>query len=247
MQQNQAVVQTLRRLGGIATLGQLYEEVFKIKECAWGTKTPFASIRRIVQTTPSIYKIKSGLYGLEESKERNNSLGYVVEDLENSDNKIASETNHTYYQGLLIEIGNLHGLKTYVRPQDQNKMFLQQPIGSKASVKKTPLFGYDRFVKRSSTIDVVWFNEREMPHSFFEVESTTDIQNSLLKFNDLQDFYTNMYIVAHDARKKEFEKKMGFSAFKDLTKQSRVKFMSYEEVGMRYNAALKTKGLQNII
>lgn len=35
-----------------------------------------------------------------------------------------------------------------------------------------------------------------MPHSFFEIEHSTDIQNSLLKFNDLQDFYVRMVIVA---------------------------------------------------
>jgi len=39
----------LERLDGIATFGQLNQEVFKIKDCEWKTKTPFASIRRIVQ------------------------------------------------------------------------------------------------------------------------------------------------------------------------------------------------------
>ena len=49
MNQNEAVIVTLERLGGIATLGQLNQEVFKLTECTWKTKTPFASIRRIVQ------------------------------------------------------------------------------------------------------------------------------------------------------------------------------------------------------
>ena len=39
-------------------------------------------------------------------------------------------------------------------------------------------------------MDVIWFNERKMPNSFFEVEHGTDMKNSLLKFNDLQDFYS---------------------------------------------------------
>ena len=56
MKQNEAVIVTLERLGGIATLGQLNQEVFKIKECTWKTKTPFASIRRIVQQHKEIYK-----------------------------------------------------------------------------------------------------------------------------------------------------------------------------------------------
>ena len=48
MKQHEAVIQTLEKLGGKATLAQLYSEVTKIEDCNWGTKTPFASIRRIV-------------------------------------------------------------------------------------------------------------------------------------------------------------------------------------------------------
>jgi hypothetical protein len=64
MKQFEAVIQTLENLGGVATLGKLNQEVMKIEDCKWGTKTPFASIRRIVQTNKDIYKIKPGLYGL---------------------------------------------------------------------------------------------------------------------------------------------------------------------------------------
>lgn len=54
MKQHEAVIETLERLGGIATLGELNKEVFKIKDCKWRTKTPFASIRRIMQVTKGI-------------------------------------------------------------------------------------------------------------------------------------------------------------------------------------------------
>jgi short-subunit dehydrogenase involved in D-alanine esterification of teichoic acids len=47
-----------------------------------------------------------------------------------------------------------------------------------------------------------------MPKSLFEVEHSTDFQNSLIKFSDLQDFYTRMIIVADDNRKREFMQKM---------------------------------------
>jgi hypothetical protein len=47
MKQYEAVIQTMERLGSVATLGQLNQEIFKIKDCNWGTKTPFASIREI--------------------------------------------------------------------------------------------------------------------------------------------------------------------------------------------------------
>lgn len=41
MKQYEAVIETLERLGGVATLGDLNTEVFKIKDCEWKTKTPF--------------------------------------------------------------------------------------------------------------------------------------------------------------------------------------------------------------
>ena len=43
MKQYEAVIQTIEKLGGIATLQQLNQEVFKIRECKWNTKTPFAT------------------------------------------------------------------------------------------------------------------------------------------------------------------------------------------------------------
>lgn len=54
MTQAQAVIETIEALGGIATLNQINQNIFKIKDCVWKTKTPFASIRRIVQLTDGI-------------------------------------------------------------------------------------------------------------------------------------------------------------------------------------------------
>lgn len=45
MKQYEAVIETLKELGGVATLGQLNQEVLKNADCSWNTKTPFASIR----------------------------------------------------------------------------------------------------------------------------------------------------------------------------------------------------------
>ena len=35
MKQYEAVIETLETLGGVATLGELNKEVFKIKDCEW--------------------------------------------------------------------------------------------------------------------------------------------------------------------------------------------------------------------
>ncbi|WP_239469519.1 hypothetical protein [Bacteroides caecigallinarum] len=86
-----------------------------------------------------------------------------------------------------------------------------------------------------------------MPDSFFEIEHSTDIQNSLLKFYDLQDFHARMVIVADIKRKQEFEYKMGFHAFKELNAQRRVSFLSYEALVKQYEIELEKQSLDFIL
>ncbi len=239
MKQNEAVILTLEKLGGVATLGQLNQEVFKISNCEWKTKTPFASIRRIVQLDKSIYKIKPGLYGLTKFKTTNESKGIIQETELNKNSKEVIDFNHSYFQGLLITVGNLKGLKTFIPNQDKNKLFLSEKLADIRSLNEIPPFSYSKLVQRSSTIDVIWFNDREMPHSFFEVEHSTDIQNSLLKFNDLQDFHSRMVIVADNKRKEEYLKKIKYSSFTDLNKENRVSFMDYETLSRQYESIIE--------
>jgi len=44
------------------------------------------------------------------------------------------EFDHSYYQGLLVEIGNLKGFQTFVPYQDKNKVYLSNPF-SKVQIK----------------------------------------------------------------------------------------------------------------
>ena len=245
MKQNEAVILTLEKLGGIATLGQLNQEVMKIMDCEWKTKTPFASIRRIVQLDKEIYKIKPGLYGLKSFKKENESKGLIEETEKNKNDKAVIEFNHSYYQGLLITVGNFKGLNTFIPNQDKNKKFVHNTLGEIRTYNSLPLFSYNHLVQRSSTIDVIWFNERSMPHSFFEVEHSTDIQNSLLKFNDLQDFSTRMMIVADVSRIEEYQKKINYTSFKDIKK--RVGFLNYQELNKQYEQELEKQNFSIIL
>ncbi|MDP3010889.1 MAG: hypothetical protein Q8N30_17720 [Methylococcales bacterium] len=241
MKQNEAVILTLEKLGGVATLGQLNQETLKIKECAWKTKTPFASIRRIVQLDKNIYKIKAGLYGLEKFRAEIESRGIIAETEKNKNSQEVIESNHSYFQGLLLIVGNLKGLNTFVPNQDKNKKFIDKNLGEIRTLSILPEYSFPSIVKRSSTIDVIWFNERNMPHSFFEVEHSTDIQNSLLKFNDLQDFHSRMVIVADVVRKQEYLTKIKYSSFKDLSAKNRVSFLDYEALNYQYENIVKQK------
>lgn len=228
MKQYEAVLNTIESLGGIATLGQINQEIFKIKECEWKTKTPYASIRRIVQLDKNIYKIKPGLYALVKYKSKFEKQGIVAEEANSISPEKFIEFNHSYYQGLLLEIGNMKGMSTYIPAQDKNKLFLNKPLREISSLDKMLDFSYQELVSRAKTIDVIWFNERKLLSSVFEVEHSTDIQNSLLKFNDLQDFYSQFYIVGSKNRNEEFLKKLNYSSFKEI--KNRIKFIDYQFV-----------------
>lgn len=122
---------------------------------------------------------------------------------------------------------------TYVPAQDQNRKFLEKPLGDICSTIHIPEFSYGQLTNRARTVDVIWFNERNMPNSFFEVEHSTDIQNSVTKFCDLQDFNSRFLIVAPQNRRKQFEKVMSRAAFKEI--KNRVAFHTYENISKQYD------------
>jgi hypothetical protein len=87
--------------------------------------------------------------------------------------------NHWYFQGLLAEVGNARQADTWIPSQDKNREFLDRTLADTRSLKSIPEFGYTDLVDRARTVDVLWFNERRMPDTLFEVEFSTDFQNSL--------------------------------------------------------------------
>ena len=230
MKQYEAVILALEKLGGQATLANLYRETMKIEGCKWKAKNPFANIRRIVQERPEIFKVRPGLWALRSFQKK---LGLV----ENADKDTSQiQQNHSYYQGIILSIGNLRGYKTFSPNQDKNRLFVNKPLRDVRSLKDIPQFTYNEIVQRCSTVDVTWFNERLLPHSLFEVEHSTDFQNSLIKFSDLQDFYARMIIVADDHRKREFTQKMQSSVFRKIS--NRVNFLDYESLVKQYEMEL---------
>lgn len=243
MKQYEAVIQTLEKLGGVATLGQLNQEVFKIKNCEWKSKTPFASIRRIVQENNEIYKIKPGLWALKSHQKELEAKGIIAETEKNKNSKTVQEFTHSYYQGLLLTIGNMRNQQTFVPNQDKNKMFLNEKLGDLRTLQEFPKYSYQKFIDESITIDVSWFNERNMPSSFFEVEHSTDISNSLRKFFDLQDFYVKMFIVADEKRHEEYDKKLDYYVYDKIRKEKRVSFLSYDTVEKMYRIEIEKNSL----
>ncbi|MBE7897205.1 hypothetical protein G7L40_00580 [Paenibacillus polymyxa] len=67
--QTQAVIEAMKQKGGYATLKELYVDVRQVEGVEWKTKTPDATIRRIVQNQKYFFKIRAGLWGLNEMKD----------------------------------------------------------------------------------------------------------------------------------------------------------------------------------
>lgn len=223
MKQYEAVLLAMKQNGGYATLGQLYQTAPQIPGSSWKTKTPFATIRRIVQEHDEFFKIRPGLWALTSEKEK------VLRLFSGEQTKARErEYSHYFYQGLVAEIGNLKGFQTYVPAQDKNRPYAKEKLGDIATLSRFYEFTYTEVLRKAQTIDVAWFNTRKYPNSFFEIEHSTDIYKSLLKFVELQDFRINFYIVADSRRQAEFEDKISLSAFTMV--KSFVKFWDYDSV-----------------
>ncbi len=223
MKQYEAVIKVMKDNGGYSTFGHLYQNVLKVPGVTWKTKTPFASIRRIVQDERFFFKIKPGLWALKELK---NELPESIYPREETPVQRKEEYSHSYYQGLLLEIGNLKNFKTFITPQDKYKKYLDIELGKVSTLKNLHHFSYDSIVRKAQSVDVIWFNDRKMPDSFYEIEHSTNIFNSLLKFVEFRDFHAKFYIVADNNRKREFITKVSHGSFKSM--DTRIQFLDYD-------------------
>lgn len=238
MRQYEAVIKVMEGNGGFATLSYLYENTLKVPEVIWKTQTPFATIRRIVQDNRFFFKIKPGLWAL---KTYRNKLPKEILSLIEEDKEIEKERKftHSYYQGLIVEIGNIKGFKTYVPLQDKNKKFLSKPLKELVSLDNIFKFTYEDVIQKVQSIDVFWFNERRFPAYVFEIEHSTDFRNALLKLLELQDFNIQMYITSYKERKREFLSKMDFSGFEPI--KGKIHFMTYEDVSQWHAKSYELK------
>lgn len=242
MKQHEAVIQAMEARGGFATFAQLYQDALRIPNCQWKTKTPFASIRRIVQDQRFFFKIRPGLWAL---KSRKDEVLKILAIDPKASRERKDEFSHTYFQGLIVEVGNLEGYGTFIPHQDKNKIYLSKPLSEYATLKGIYNFTYEPIVRKAGSIDVSWFNDRGFPYSFFEIEHTTQIDRSLLKFLELQDFFVKFKIVASTFRKKEFEHQFKSTTFKPIW--DRVEFINYDNLAKLHSNAFERYELRKQI
>lgn len=222
MNQRDQVIDIMLKNGGYATLGALNRLV---DFSQWRTKTPQATIRRIVQESRFFFKIRPGLWALNECRES------VLKKLKlQGASELAQENfTHSYYQGLLVEIGNMRHFQTCVPAQDKNKAFLETKLGNVCSLDAVQDFTFPGIMRYAKTVDVLWLNERNLPSALFEVEHSTDIAHSLDKYYELQDFYASFYIVADSSRRNQFQDLLSKRTIY-LSIAKRILFLSYEDL-----------------
>ena len=225
MTQHQQVFQAIQKLGGYATLREIYENV---DASQWRTSDWRASIRRTLQVHQDFLKIKPGLWGI---NSRRAEFAHLLDNLRAPKEK--EKYDHYYYQGLLLQTGNSRGYKTFAPSQDQNKNFLRTTLGKTRSIKALPSFTHKHIVKRASTVDVIWINERDMPHAFFEIEHSTNFTNSLSKYIALQDFRARFYVASEKSKHSQFAKIISRFEYRSL----QVKFVGYEEIARWHSIA----------
>lgn len=238
MTQKDQVVEAMRNNGGYATLQQLNQ---LIDYSSWKTKTPSASVRKIVQIYDEFFRIKPGLWALVDCK--NEVLNKF--EIQESNKKSLDDFTHSYYQGMIVELGNMHDYLTYVPNQDKNKRFLEKKLDDITTEKNIPPFTYEKLTKRAKTVDVIWFNNRKMPCGFYEVEHSTNISNSLDKFYELQDFRASFYIIADESRRRQFDELMERSMYREIYKF--VKFFSYDSLAKLYEKECELANTEKLV
>ena len=234
------VMEALEQLGGMAQLGDLYRILLQSSARHWETKTPQATIRRIVRNTKGIIVVKDGLYALEAHKKRLN-----IAEITKEDSKEAHEFTHYYYQGLAAEIGNMKNHKVFTPAQDRQKTFMQKTLADVTTCPDIPPFTHDKITKKAKNIDVVWFNDRNLPCNLIEIEHTTNFTDALRRFLTLQDFNTKMSIVSAVARKRQYEERIEEDDFRAI--KERVKFIDYDSLTKQHFRMVRLSLLENTL
>ena len=236
-----AIIEVLKQNNFIASLKKLHEQAPSIyaKHNEIKGLTPFKTINERVQRDERIVKLAPGLYTLQENlKELPKEFNPLTQTSEQKEN-----INHISMQALLLQLGKIYNYETYT--PDKSKKYFNQKLGEFATISEFPKFTYDRIIERVRMVDVLWFNERTIPQSIFEIENSTDMKNGLSKFMELMDFKTKMFIIAPQTRENEFRKIMLQPTFKPIEKQ--VMFWNYEKVEKLYQSEKETNELRSQI
>ena len=242
-----AIALVIKNNAGIATTQQIVDQVSKFRTLTG--KTPEASIKAEVGRSRRFAKIGAGVWALakDEKKFENIDTGLFQKDLKKISEQetqfdkkevdLSADRLHPKIQGMLLEIGNVNGFQTYT--PNKNWVFDNKPLNKLATLDNIPEFTYNRIIKAVKHIDVLWFTNDEDPFPAFawEVETSTNFRDGLIKFTELQFFKTQFYFLASENRINKFQEEIKRPIFKGIKKSC--DFYSIEKVKKSYQATLE--------
>jgi hypothetical protein len=225
---SKVIEEIMLKNNGFAPLKLIYEKLPEYKDMSLvRAKTPNNTIQAIVQRDKRFKKIGLGVYALSGYEDKIHS-------------KSSKQDKHSQMEGMLLEIGNQDERVKNTYTRDKNGVFENKPLDFLRTLGSIPPFTYQTIIKDTvSYIDVIWFNERSFPLCVFEVETTTDFRDALIKFMELQDFQTKFYCVSDKERREKFEKEKSKYSFIPI--KERVAFLSYEQLENDYKNAVRGK------
>lgn len=237
---SQAIEKAIIQLGYIATLKQIHQMAPTFKQ--FDGKTPDKTINERVQRDSNFVKLRPGLYGLKNHLDKlPDEFNPKIEKTEEEQNRIT----HSYVQGMLLEVGNLNGYKTFA--PDKSGLFVNKRLNEIMTLQEVPNFTFDKIIQSTRFIDVIWFNSRNFPNTIFEIENSTNFRNSLVKFVELQDFNSKMVLIAPNEQSKinKYQQEIEKAAFACI--KSRVEFYNYDFVEKLYNSQLIANQYSNFL
>ncbi|MFH0846431.1 MAG: hypothetical protein V1894_00020 [Chloroflexota bacterium] len=232
---------------GMASLNFLYEQASSYKQLPSGDwqKTLRGVLYREVNRG-RFKKIGLGVYALPKYEDKSSAYSYASKNLPLSQYLSDVKDYHTTFEGMLLELGTFFEYMTYTG--DLNRSFDGKKLRELCGLTEVPDFTYPELKTLVSKCDTIWFTKARLPFPkyIFEVESTTDFTNSMLKMYQLVNFDARFILVASQERKGIFTNRIEKEPF--AKEKHRFSFRSFEDVGTLYfnsveHHELKTKFL----
>lgn len=226
------LIETIMRAnGGTASLNLLYEQAGNYRQLPSGDwrKTLRGVLYRDAKQG-RFEKVGIGVYALPGTAQKQPDSAYQhAQRGESIQSYLQKQKDlHSTIQGMLIEIGNFLEYHTYTA--DPHRAFDGKPLGSLCSLRSVPDFTYSDMKKRVSRCDVIWFSRSShpFPKYVFEVEATTDFQNSMLKMYELREFETHLLLVAPEERRNLYTQRLSQEPFASVHRK--FGFRSFDQV-----------------
>lgn len=161
-------------------------------------------------------------------------------------------SDHDLTQIRLAELGYLMDFSVYVAASDKSKKVGAVEL-AKFDMGELPARGLSRELQKSmANIDLIWFDKKDLPKAFIEIETSTGFVRNLRKINDLLSeippgyaHLAGVYIIGYEKDREEAEKIMWGDTFKRLEGRCReYKFIGVEEVATEYKKLKSRLDLQ---